>query len=174
MLKIPYNSKLQGFSFVELLIGIAMMTILASLSLPSYKLWIQNTKIRTTAESIQNGLQIARSEAVKRNDQVRFQLGVNSAWSVGCVTVTIDCPSIIQSRMTGEGSSTDITVSTNAEDAIVFNSLGTVNTLPAPFSQLNIDSSESSDDRPLRVTLGVGGNTRMCDPALTGSDPRKC
>ena len=59
---------------MELLIGIAIIGILLALAAPNFAVWIQNSKIRTAAESIQNGLQLARAEAVRRNAQVRFQL----------------------------------------------------------------------------------------------------
>lgn len=170
--------KTQGFSLVELMVGIAIMAVLASLALPSYKVWMQNSRIRATAESIQNGLQIARAEAVKRNLPVQFELSDDASWTFGCVTVSADCPGTIQSRAAGEGSSADVTVVTSpaASDTVEFNSMGRVSAAPVPFTQVNIDSSASADDRPLRVTLGVGGNTRMCDPysGLSTSDPRKC
>ena len=68
------KSRLKGFTLVELLIGIAIIGILLALAAPNFAVWIQNSKIRTAAESIQNGLQLARAEAVRRNAQVRFQL----------------------------------------------------------------------------------------------------
>jgi type IV fimbrial biogenesis protein FimT len=144
--------------------------------MPSYSAWIQNTRIRTAAESIQNGLQMARAEAVKRNVSVQFVLSDGAAWLIGCETVNSTCPADIQSRTVGEGSSSDIIVETDAGYTVVFNNLGAVNTSPAPFSQVDIDSSVASADRPLRITIGVGGNIRMCDPSptLSSTDPRKC
>ena len=50
------------------------MGILFIMGVPSFKSWIQNTQIRTATEAIQNGLEVARAEAVRRNTQVRFQL----------------------------------------------------------------------------------------------------
>ncbi|MGH8670601.1 MAG: pilus assembly FimT family protein, partial [Burkholderiales bacterium] len=61
-----------GMSLIELLIGLAIFGILITKGLPSYSLWIQNTQIRATAESIQAGLHAARSEAVTRNGIVEF------------------------------------------------------------------------------------------------------
>lgn len=64
----------RGMSLVEVAIGLAIIGILLAMAAPSYSTWIQNTKIRTTAEAMLNGLQLARTEAVRRNAQIRFQL----------------------------------------------------------------------------------------------------
>ena len=64
----------RGFSLIELLIAMAIAGILLGLGAPSYQAWITNAHIRTTAEAIQNGLQLARGEAVRRNTQISFQL----------------------------------------------------------------------------------------------------
>jgi type IV fimbrial biogenesis protein FimT len=64
----------RGVSLVELLVGLTIVAILLGTGVPSFFNWIQNTQIRTAAESIQSGLQLARSEAVRRNASIRFQL----------------------------------------------------------------------------------------------------
>ena len=63
-----------GVTLIELMIGVVIMGILLMLAAPSYQSYIRNTKIRASAESILNGLQLARGEAVRRNAAVRFQL----------------------------------------------------------------------------------------------------
>lgn len=96
-----------GLTLVELLIGMALMGFLLLMGIPSYTSWIRNTQNRTAAESILNGLQLARNEAVRRNTLVRFNLTDSDgkvAWTVGCVNATDDCPATIQSRPAGEGS----------------------------------------------------------------------
>lgn len=172
-----------GFTLVELMVTVTLVIILATLGIPSFQTWIQNTKIRTAAESIQNGLQKARAEAVKRNTPVQFVLdGSNSAWTVSCVTAALCADlldGVVEARSANDGSSTKIVVSTTPaiSDTVVFNSLGGVSKAPVPFTQIDIDNSAlSTGNRPLRVTLGVGGNTRMCDPysGLSATDPRKC
>lgn len=64
----------RGFSLIELMVAMAIAGILLALAAPSFRNWIRNMQIRTAAESIQNGLQLARGEAVRRNDLIRFQL----------------------------------------------------------------------------------------------------
>jgi type IV fimbrial biogenesis protein FimT len=163
--------KRAGFTLIELVVVVAIIGILASLAFPSYSQMIQNAKIKAAAESIQNGLQLARAEAVKRTD---------SAWTVCVAPATAGaCPnpddaSTVQSRGLGEGASTDIDVVASTAGPYVFNSLG----VSAPTALFDIDNTALSNDdsRDLRVILSVGGSIKMCDPALSakGSDPRRC
>ncbi|MFJ2987963.1 GspH/FimT family pseudopilin [Collimonas sp. NPDC087041] len=63
-----------GFSLIELLVAMAIFAFLLALAIPAFSGWLQNMQIRNAAESIQNGLQQARTEALRRNTTVRFQL----------------------------------------------------------------------------------------------------
>lgn len=169
-----------GFTLVELMISIALLGIVLMLAMPAYREFVQNNYIRVAAESIQSGLQLARAEAVTRNTQVQFVLGVNSAWSIGCVAASANCPAVIQSRSVGEGSSSSVVVAPTPADAtaVVFDNLGA--TVPAAdaLTQVDVDIDPSvlsaEDSRELRVTIGLGGNARMCDPNLDASDARAC
>jgi len=173
-----------GYSLIELVVGIAIIAVLASLGASSYRDWIENTRIRSAAESIQNGLQVSRAESVKRNAQVQFVFTGNSGWTVGCVVAVgdadgdgaDDCPATIQSRSQNDGSTANINVLTTppAQTSVVFNNLGS--TTPVSFTSVDINSTAVSGSRALRITVGVGGNIRMCDPAVAQSsnDSRKC
>ena len=63
-----------GMTLIELMIGIVLLAILLALGAPTFFRWTQNSQIRNAAEAIQNGLTLARAEAVRRNTTVRFQL----------------------------------------------------------------------------------------------------
>lgn len=169
-----------GFTLIELMTGIAIMAIVMALGMPSYKAWIQNMRLRNAAESILSGLQLARTEAVRRNTSVQFVLGTGSSWTVGCPPpVTAACPDLtIQSRATGDGSSAAVTVASAAGTTFAFNSLGR-RTTPAPAAgastAINVDIDPSvlsaAESRDLRVTVNVGGNIRMCDPNVPVTVP---
>jgi len=170
-----------GVSLIELLIAILILGILSSVAAPAFTQWVQNSQIKNAAGSIQDGLQLARVESIRRNQIVQFELGGGSNWTVGCETENGNCPGEIQSRASSEGSS-NVEVETNPPTTTVaFNGLGRVT--PAATTTLNFDVSNptggacvaaSGPMRCLRVEVAPGGLIRMCDPSLPSSDPKGC
>lgn len=165
-----------GFSLVELMIAIAILAILTGLAMPSFKTWLQNAQIRNAAESVQNGLQRARAEAVGRNTDVEFVLGAGTSW-----VVKLAGGANIESRSSSEGSrDVTITVTPAGATTVTFNNFGGVKAANAdasvPFSQVTLDSPllAAADSQELRITIGLGGNVRMCDPNAPVSSPRAC
>jgi type IV fimbrial biogenesis protein FimT len=71
-----------GFNLVEIAIAIGVLAILIALGAPTFGDWLQNQQTRAATEATLNGLQTARSEAVRRNALVRFQFV--SDLTVGC------------------------------------------------------------------------------------------
>lgn len=174
VLKALHGNGESGFSLIELMIAIALLALVVALGVPGYKTWVQNTQIRNAAESMLNGLQVARMESVQRNHGVKFELAAGTGWKVSCEPVDAVCADDpIQERSSSDGSSGSINV-TPAAVVIIFNQLGGSDGVYT----LDIDSSAiaASDQRPLRIMVDVGGSSRMCDPdsGLDSSDPRKC
>jgi len=166
-----------GFSLIELLITIAIFSITLTFGVSSYRIWVQNTQIRNAAESIQNGIQRARAEAVKCNASVAFTLGAGSSWTISYVSPcgVKAAGDELESRSSSEGSKDVIVTATPAgATSITFNSLGTVVPAAGNLAQVDLDSSVP-DSRDLSVMIGLGGIVRMCDPNLAhGSNPQAC
>jgi type IV fimbrial biogenesis protein FimT len=178
-----------GFSLIELLIAITIISIAAMLGIPSYRAWIQDTQIQNAANSALNGLQRAKAEAVKRNTNIEFVLGTSFPWQIQLPGNTALCPSygatlLVCSSNAGAKNVTSTATPTNA-DTITFNNFGrivpnaTANALGITTSLSQIDFNSAvltTSSRKLRVTVGAGGNVKMCDPdtSLAATDPRKC
>jgi type IV fimbrial biogenesis protein FimT len=64
----------RGVSLIELMISLAVLGLLVGIGVPAFRDMMKNYQIRTAAESLVSGLQTARTEAVRRNISVRFQL----------------------------------------------------------------------------------------------------
>lgn len=172
-----------GFSLIELMIGIVVLAIALAVGMPSYSQWIQNSQIRNAAESIQNGMQRARAEAVTRNTNVAFTLGGGVLWTI----TQVSDGSVIESRPGGDISPrVTFTVSpiplapATPPTTITFSNLGTVVAnadASLSITRIDIDSTAlpAADSRDLSITVGVGGATRMCDPnVIAVADSRHC
>lgn len=173
--------RLGGFTLVELMVVVAVLAALLSVGGPSFMEWIQNSRIRTATESLQNGLQVARAEAVRRNTNVEFVLqGAGGGWLVQLQQGAV----FVQQSAAEGGANVIVTATPGGSTTLTYNGMGRVNTGngdgSAPLTQLAIDLPESilpaAKSRDLRVTIGVGGEVRMCDPAtnLPDGDPRRC
>ena len=175
------TSKTQsGVTLIELLIGLVVLSLLLGLGVPAFRTWIQNTQIRTAADALLNGLQVARAEAIRHNRLVQFQLGNQTEWSVSTVAVP---PEQLQYRPNTEGTtSTAVTVTPGGATTVTFNSMGgTVanNDTSQTITAIDIRSSNLSSARTLRIVVSPSGAARMCDPptnvpALPAGDPRAC
>lgn len=64
----------KGFTIIEMAVTMAIFGFLLAAAMPSIGVWMDNIRIRNVAESIQNGLQAARAEAVRRNQPVTLWL----------------------------------------------------------------------------------------------------
>lgn len=66
--------KQRGFTLVELMVALSILAFSLAMVAPSFSIWVQNSKLRSYAESLQNALQFARSEAVRRNTTISLQI----------------------------------------------------------------------------------------------------
>lgn len=170
----------KGFTLIELLFGISITLILLTIGVPAFKSWSHNVAIRNAAESALSGLQLARTEAVRRNTNTRLTLDgtSTSAW-----TVEVEGGPEIQSRPAGEssGSVTNITHTPAGALTVTFDRLGRV--VPNTPSSLTLNQIEfdvpasllaASQSRELRIVIGSGGQIRMCNPGIPSTNPQGC
>lgn len=163
---------------VEVIVTLAIMGFAFMVAMPNFNAWIYNTKIRTAAESISYGLMLARTEAISRNAAVRFTL--ESATSSGWTIAVDSDDTVIQQRYAAEGTNGVTLVTTpSGATSVTYTAVGwpRANTDgSSTLSQVQVDSSKLSaaDSRELNIVLNTGGGSRLCDPQVSGNDPRAC
>jgi type IV fimbrial biogenesis protein FimT len=175
-----------GFTMVELMVTIVVLSVLMALAMPSMSTWIRNSRVRAVSDSLQNGLRLAQAEALRRSRQTVFSL-TDSAdpktslsatanghnWSINTVQLMTDeTAAFVEGGVLGNaGADVQIT----GPVAVCFNALGrlVVNGSPgvtgADCTAANIPAryvvDVSGADRKLEVRVAIGGQVRMCDPA---------
>lgn len=190
----------RGISMIEVLIALAIVGLLMALVAPSMGVWIQNTQLRNSADSILNGVQSARLEALKRNRPVSFRLteAGSTAWEVcvydpGADACSADPDAVIASKPASEGGpnarvgATDVTgtptaaalaVGAGVPGSVTFDSFGRIANGPAS-NLVRVDvrnpTLAANEERRLVITVAVGGQIRLCDPQLSlASNPQGC
>jgi type IV fimbrial biogenesis protein FimT len=168
----------RGFTMIELLITIVIVAILAAIAFPSFQSLLANAQIRTAAQALHDGLQLARVEAIRRNERVVFTKGTESGW-----TVSTDAGgNVLQTRPYTEGSkAATVTVTPSTATKVTFNALGRVvaNTdASSSIIQLAIDVPPSvlaaDISQNLQIDVTTGGSIRLCDPNVAAGVGKGC
>lgn len=181
-----------GFTLIELMVTIVLLSVLAMLAMPSFTTWINNNKVRTVSDSLQNGLRFAQAEALRRSRPIVFSLtnspapqtsltavANGSGWSINVSKSSLDANSaFVQAGVLSDVASG---VQISGPAAVCFNAMGRVVTntdtdvsgascgTPSPLQTYDVSLSPGAD-RPLRVLVALGGQVRMCDPARKLTD----
>ena len=186
----------RGFTIIEIMISLTVLAALIALGAPGFADWIQAQRIRSSAEAITNGMQVARGEAIRQNLAVSLGLEPpTTAWTVCPATVspcdsTTPTGSFIQTKSALEGSgSTNVATTPAGPPAairVTFSPLGNVVDNPDGTDRLTqVDvtppdptecSAAGGSKRCLRIVISPAGSIRMCDPTPTivAPDPRVC
>lgn len=183
----------QGFTLIELIVTMALLAILVGLAAPAFGDWIRNNQVRTVAETLQNGVRNAQAESVRRSRQVLFSL-TNDAPSATSAAVAngrrwaihalpLAAGGALEFVQGGQLSDVAGAVTITGPASVCFNSLGRQAANAAPGvagsncvvadTQYNIAAPGAN--RPLRVTVSLAGQVRLCDPAKTqATQPDGC
>ncbi|MFT3789866.1 MAG: GspH/FimT family pseudopilin [Rudaea sp.] len=168
----------QGFSMVELMIVVTIIAVLTMLALPNFAEWLQNSRTRSVAESMQNGIRFAQGEAARLNRVTTFTPSATGGWTVTYVPTDNDSiPTTLQTA--NDPNIANVTVAPTT--AISFNSLGRAGTAGSyssatgstAFTLATADYAvtylvtNSHAPRRLRVYVTPGGKVRQCDPDKT-------
>lgn len=171
---------MHGFGLIELLITISLLGILTTLAVDNVGTWIQDTKTRSVAESLQNGIRLAQTEAIKRSQNTTFNLSGKN-WDVKVMLrgnsstnadTALSSNGLIHKSAFADTSLVSISEAnkTSPTSQLRFNALGR---LVSPTNTVNYILSNSKGKRRMQVSINMAGKIRMCDPdkSLSASNP---
>jgi type IV fimbrial biogenesis protein FimT len=186
----------KGFTLIELMVALLIAGLLLMLGMPSFTTFLRNSEIRSTAESLVNGLRTASAEAARRNvpGGVTFTIdgGGGTGWTGWTITYKDenDATQTIQSYAKKEGgANVALTLAPAGKPSVTFTGLGRVaqqGTAGDHLQQIDIATAVTGEGRPLRIIVDDPNpdaakrrGLRMCDPdpaltSLSPPDPRAC
>ena len=182
------ETKHRGFTVLELMVALTIASMMLIAGLPSFTTFLRNAEIRSTTESIANGLRVARSEATRLNRPVSFTLAGSGSpdWTINIfnpATGQLLQPALQSYSRLEVGKSARVVVAPNNALAVTFNGLGRV-VSPSPIAtpnlqQVDVTTMIVGEAKTLRVFVDDLQGVRICDPdpalrIMTPPDARAC
>lgn len=200
----PSIQRQRGVTLVEVAVVMVITGFMFAYALPEMRNWMRSLKVRSAGESVLNGLNVARMEALKRNTPVTFWLvsdaspvptnacsrsSSSAQWVVsindpagkcGAEMGKDDVEPVLLGRSKAQEFSNKLTIAaTDASgsdvDRVAFTGLGQVQQVAGvPSIQVVDITSTETGARRLRVVIENGGGVRLCDRDVSSTDPRAC
>jgi type IV fimbrial biogenesis protein FimT len=120
----------QGFTLVELLITVVVLSILVTLAVPSFREMMDRNAVTATANDLLSSVLLARSESIKREQPVIFSGNAGfTTWQVAADTDGNGTGDVTLLQHNRESNNVSVTAST-----ITFNTRGRANTTNTSFT----------------------------------------
>ena len=154
----PHKNE-SGFTLVELMITVAIGAVLLGVALPNYQDMVKNNCMTATTNSLIANLQLARSEAIKRNQNIRLVANV-SGWGLGW---TIQSPTNVVIRDVSLTCSQTTLTESGGSTTLTYKPSGFIDD-PATFTVCDDRTAETGR----RITINAVGRPNT-DPGFTCS-----
>lgn len=178
----------QGYNLIEIVVVVGVLALLLAMGVPAMSDWIANSRVRTAAEGMLNGMQLARAEAVRRNSPVNLNIGADGiSWDValpppdGTVLQTraADAGIGISAAATRTRPNLTDTPVTITSPSVTFNGWGLLYTNIAGTMEqtaaVAIRYTSAAPGARAMCAVIVANTPRLCDPQRTdANDPRAC
>lgn len=163
------NSDTNGFTLIELMITLVIMSILLAVAAPNFTNWMDSSKLKSLAESLSSSVSLARSNSLKTNSITTLtidpSLGGNLWWiddSNGKQLYSSSDIDSVKRNISVNVDSHDCSVSPKVgfSNSIGFNGLGNVVGYRSYDILFTNDSNKNIS--PLKLHISPSGNTYTC------------
>lgn len=172
----------RGFTLIELMVTLTVAAILLTVAVPSYREFIQSTRLSTQVNLLLSDLNVARSEAVKRRTPVTLcksatqsACSSNGGYEQGWIIFTdhnrdgeVDAGDIILRTQGASGSDLTIRGKSPIQNRISFFDSGNVSTSGSIiFCDSRIQAFSTDRNKARAIVISQPGRFRT----IAGSDP---
>ena len=183
------KTKTRGFTLIELIVALTIGGILVALAIPSFQSLLLKYRLNTRSNNFYMALNLARSEAVKRNGIVTVCQSSDSAscttsggWQQGWIVFydvngngVIDTPDCMDSTKdciirTGAALESGYTLSgATPGGSITYLSFSSSGLNPGAKAAFNMRHSPDVEDR--NICLDISGRAKILKSATSGAAP---
>ena len=149
----------RGFTLLELMVAIAVLAILATVGVPSFRELIQNNRVVTQTNELVSALNFARTEAIKRGRDVELVVTqVDPGWRA---RVAVDVTDETLRVVDRQGSQ----VAVDADVTIVFGPTG----VPNAGANFAMEPGPScTGDKRREIVVGASGQITTTRAVCSG------
>ncbi|WP_428624786.1 GspH/FimT family pseudopilin [Sedimenticola sp.] len=137
----------RGFTLIELMVTVLVLAIVLTIGVPSFRQFIVNSRVTTQANLLVTSLNIARSEAINRSENVIVAATSGTNWHLGW-TITTAGGTTLRTQGAFEGNSTLVGTATS----LTYASTGFLST--GAGESFDLCNSEATTERQITVVAG--------------------
>ena len=160
-----------GFTLIEMMVVIVIISIIASVAIPSFSSFFDRYRLRGAADALFGDLQAARMEAIRNNSTVYVNFATGANWCYGMkLGSSCDCTKPASDadycslKLVNAQTNTGVTMASNA-----FTADPTIDPLQGLVSPAGIVTFQSTAGTQAQVGLSLLGMVSICTPSGSNS-----